>query len=64
MQYDYYTENEFWFDIVGVPALADSSYTDKQRAREELKFWQEAKGSMPEKRDYIDKRISDLIDTL
>ena len=60
----YLKENEFWFDVVGVPAIAEAQYNDKLRAKEELNFWKEAKIEMPEEADYINKRIKNLIENL
>ena len=60
----YPADNEFWFDIVGVPALQENQYKEKLKAREELKMWQELKVSLPEHADYIDARINDLIESL
>lgn len=60
----YPASNEFWFDIVGVPALQEKQWQEKQKAREELKMWQELRADMPERADDIEKRINDLIEQL
>ena len=59
-----YMPNEFWFDIVNVPALQEAQYTERLKAREELKMWQEMKAMMPERIDYINARIEHLIDQI
>lgn len=55
---------EVYFDIVGVPALQEAQWKEKQKARDELKMWQELLMSAPDKADLIRKRINDLIDSL
>lgn len=60
----YVSDNEFWFDIVGVPALQEAQYREKQKAREELEMWKELKAEMPEKADIINKRIESIIENL
>lgn len=59
-----YMPNEFWFDIVNVPALQEAQYTERLKAREELQMWMEMKTVMPEKIDYINERIEHLIDQI
>ena len=59
-----YLPNEFWFDIVNVPALQEAQGKEREAAREELKFWQEMKSAMPEKIDYINERIEDLLNRI
>lgn len=61
---DIYMQNEFWFDIVNVPALQEAQGKEREAAREELKFWQEMKSAMPEKIDYINERIEDLLNRI
>lgn len=60
----YVADNEFWFDIVGVPALQEAQRKEKEKAREELKMWQELKQAMPDRADEINKRIDNLIENL
>jgi hypothetical protein len=60
----YPAKNDFWFDIVGVPALQEAQQKEKEKAREELKMWRELRTEMPEKSELIDKRINDLIESL
>lgn len=55
---------EMWFDIVGVPALQEAQQKEKEKAREELKMWQELKAQMPEKADEINQRIEAIIENL
>lgn len=55
---------ELWFDIIGVPALNEKQYIEKQRVREELQMWQELKVAMPEKADVCNMRIENLIEQL
>lgn len=55
---------EMYWDITGVAALQEAQWTEKQKAREELAMWRELLVAMPEKADTINKRISDLIDSL
>ena len=55
---------EIYYDIVGVPALQEAQWTEKQKAREELQMWQELLVSAPAKADLIRKRIDDLIEHL
>lgn len=55
---------DIWFDIVGVPALQEAQWTEKQKAREELAMWRELRAEMPERADYIDKRINDIIENM
>lgn len=59
-----YVDNEFWFDIVNVPAIQQAQLTEKMAAREELKFWNEMKAVMPENLDYINQRIEDLLNRI
>lgn len=59
-----YLNNEFWFDIVNVPALQEAQRTERETAREELKFWQEMKAEMPEKSTEIEQRINDLLNRI
>lgn len=59
-----YLPNEFWFDIVNVPALQDAQQKEREAAREELKFWQEMRGAMPEKVEEINERIEDLMERI
>lgn len=55
---------DIWFDIVGVAALQEAQQKEKEKAREELKMWQELKAQMPERADEINERIEDLIENL
>lgn len=55
---------DFYFDFAGVYALQEAQYEEKKKAREELAMWRELRAEMPEKADVIDKRISDLIESL
>lgn len=59
-----YPANEFWFDFVGVPALQEAQEKETQRTRETVDWLLELRGRWPEKTEYIDKRINDLIDTI
>lgn len=59
-----YLDNQFWFDIVNVPALQEAQRTERETAREELKFWQEMKTAMPEKTTEIEQRINDLLNRI
>lgn len=58
----YLINNDFWFDIVGVPAIAARQRDEVLRARELLAFWKEAKEASPEQTEYINTRIDDLIE--
>lgn len=60
----YAADNDIWFDFAGVPALQEAQYTEKQKAREEMAMWREMLAAMPEKADYINTRIDDLIESL
>lgn len=60
----YTADNEFWFDIVGVPALQEAQQKEKEKAREELAMWRELRMEMPEKAGEIDKRIEAIIENL
>lgn len=55
---------DIWFDIVGVAALQEAQQKEKEKAREELKMWQELKAQMPERADEISQRIEALIENL
>lgn len=59
-----YMDNQFWFDIVNVPALQEAQRTEREAAREELKFWQEIKVAMPDKSTEIEQRIDDLLNRI
>lgn len=59
-----YQPNEFWFDIVNVPALQQAQMTERLAAREELRFWNEMKTAMPDRIDYINERIEDLLNRI
>lgn len=60
----YAADVEVWFDIVGVAALNEAQAKEKEKAREELKMWRELRVEMPERADYIYKRINDIIESL
>lgn len=60
----YAADNEMWFDFVGVPALQEAQLKEREKAREEMQMWREMLATMPEKADYINKRIDDLIESL
>lgn len=60
----YLLPNELYFDFKGVLALQEQQLKEKQAAREELKFWQELKASMPEYSDTATQRIDDLVENL
>lgn len=62
--FEYPIDNGFWFDIVGVPALQERQYQERQKAREELQMWRELRAEMPERADYINERINDLIEQI
>ena len=53
-------------DIALAERLAQKEYDERvlKAAREELKFWQEMKSAMPEKIDYINERIEDLLNRI
>jgi len=59
-----YMDNQFWFDIVNVPALQEAQRIEREAAREELKFWQEMKVAMPDKSTEIEHRINDLLNRI
>lgn len=59
-----YPVNDFYYDFVGVPALQEAQYTEQLRLREQLSFLMQAKVQAPELTEYIDKRISDLIENI
>lgn len=59
-----YLDNEFWFDIVNVPALQEAQRTEREAAREELRFWQEMKVAMPDNETEIEQRIEDLLNRI
>ena len=59
-----YLGNEFWFDIVNVPALAEANFRNIERAEAEVEMWQKMKAASPEKASYCDDRIAQLIDSL
>lgn len=56
--------NDLYFDIKGVLAIQESQQKEKQNAREELKFWLELKGTMPEYAEIARQRIDDLVENL
>lgn len=60
----YVFANEFWFDIVGVPALQEAQQKEKEKVREEIAMWRELRSEMPEKSEEINKRIESLIENL
>ena len=60
----YITDNEMWFDFVGVAALQEAQNAEREKAREELVMWRELRSEMPERADYINQRINDLIDAM
>lgn len=60
----YVADNEMWFDFVGVAALQEAQNAEREKAREELAMWRELRADMPERADYINKRINDLIDSM
>lgn len=57
-------DNVFWFDFVGVPALQEAMATEAQRTRETVDYLLGLLEKWPEKREYIEKRINDLIETI
>lgn len=59
-----YGPADIWFDIVGVAALQEAQWKEKEKAREELAMWRELRAEMPEKSDLIDTRIDNLIESL
>ena len=60
----YVADNDMWFDFVNVPALQEAQLTERVAAREELQMWREMLVTMPERADYINKRIDDLINRI
>ena len=60
----YSADNDFWFDFIGVPALQEAQLKEREKAREELNMWREMLTALPEKAEYIQKRIGDLIESL
>lgn len=60
----YLLPNEFWYDFTGVYALQEAQRTEKESAREELRFWQEVLTSMPEHAETASMRIENLIESL
>ena len=55
---------EQWYDFRDVRVLDEADLTDKQAAREELKFWDELKLADPTLAELADQRINDLADNL
>ena len=60
----YVADNDMWFDFVNVPALQEAQLTERMAAREELQMWREMLVAMPERADYINQRIDDLIERI
>lgn len=57
-------DNEFWFDFVNVPALQEAQAEEAKRTRETVDWLLGMLDKWPEKKDYIEKRINDLIETI
>lgn len=55
---------DIWFDVVGVPALQEAQWQEKVKAREELAMWRELRVEMPERAEYIEERINDIIENM
>lgn len=59
-----YPDNEFWFDFVGVPALQESQAAEARRTQETIDWLLGMLDKWPEQKEYIKKRINDLITTV
>lgn len=59
-----YPDNEFWYDFVGVPALQESQAAEAKRTQETVDWLLGMLEKWPEQREYITKRINDLITTV
>lgn len=59
-------DNEFWFDFVGVPSLQEAQAVEAKRTRDTIDYLFELleKELPEEQKDYIEKRINDLISTI
>lgn len=59
-------DNEFWFDFVGVPALQEAQAAEARRTQETIDylFTLLDKELPADKKEYIEKRINDLIETI
>lgn len=57
-------DNEFWYDFVGVPALQEAQELEAKRTRDTVDYLLDLLAKWPEKADYIEKRINDLIETI
>ena len=57
-------DNEFWYDFVGVPALQEAQAEEAKRTRDTVDYLLELLDKWPDKSEYIEKRINDLIDTI
>lgn len=60
----YPTDNEIWFDIVGVPALQDKKNAEIEAADKELDLWKKLREEMPGRSDEINERINAIIDRI
>lgn len=57
-------DNVFWYDFVGVPALQEAQVEEAQRTRDTIDYLLGMMDLWPEKREYMEKRINDLIETI
>lgn len=55
---------EQWYEFRGVYVLEEARKTEREAAREELKFWDELKIADPSLSGLADKRISDIAENL
>lgn len=59
-------DNEFWFDFVGVPALQEAQAAEAKRTRDTIDYlFSLLEKDLPaDKKEYVEKRINDLIETI
>lgn len=59
-------DNEFWFDFVGVPALQEAQAAEAKRTRDTIDYlFTLLEQNLPaDKKEYIEKRINDLTETI
>ncbi len=60
----YLLPNEFWYDFVGVTALAEAKKNEATRLREMFDFWNVIALQKPEFKELAETRIKDILENL
>lgn len=57
------TQNEFWYDFVGVFALQEAMIEERERAKDDIQFWRDV-ATDPEYADTAKERINNILESL